>query len=259
VPFLSQTPVTFILPGLKEYRKAANGWIMETLDNKPFKIKVNTEAEKKQIVSMMKYSIKCYEKQFKGHGWDCKITLPVALVTVGHLDLAIELLETFVHLNPTLSEGFYHLGTAFMMRDQPEALENAYQSLQSCVELEPNHYFARANLGMVCFMKGDLEEAKRVLVGVLSDSPTCVEAANNLAIVLVHRGEPGDLEFAESKVCFLHYLYPFSDHHTSAAVCDSNQQQPSWALLDLHRCAAAHGTDHSGDRDASKSCGQYIS
>jgi Flp pilus assembly protein TadD len=178
---------------------------METLDNKPFKIKVNTEAEKRQIVSMMKYSIKCYEKQFKSHGWDCKITLPVALVTVGHLDLAIELLETFVNSNPTQSEGFFHLGTAFMMRDQPEALESAYQSLQSCVELEPNHYFARVNLGMVCFMKGEIEEAKRILDGVLSDSPTCVEAANNLAIVLVHRGQPGDLDFAESKVWWFYW------------------------------------------------------
>jgi tetratricopeptide (TPR) repeat protein len=201
-----------IITGLKEDpKKNPLGWVMETLDHKPFNLKVGTEAEKTHLIAVMKYAIRCYEKQFKHHNWDAKVTLPVALVTVGYLDLAIDLFENYLRQNSslpsssssTIAEVHYHLGTSYLMRETPEALESAYSSLQLCVELESNHHFARANLGFAAFLKGNVEEAKQILESVLSDSPTCIEAANNLAIVLVHRGEPGDLEAAESKVSHL--------------------------------------------------------
>jgi tetratricopeptide (TPR) repeat protein len=200
-----------IITSLKEdSKKNPLGWVMDTLDQKPFNLKVSTEAEKAHLIAVMKYAIRCYEKQFKIHNWEPKVTLPVALVTVGYLDLAIELFENYLRSNSsapsTIAEVYYHLGTSYLMRETPESLESAYSALQSCVELESNHHHARANLGFAAFLKGEVEEAKQILESVLSDSPTCLEAANNLAIVLVHRGEPGDLETAEAKVVTSSFL-----------------------------------------------------
>lgn len=190
-----------IVIGIRSYIKDKTIFIIDTYDNKVFYLKDKNENNIKYLISILKYSIKYYEKYFKIYELlDNQIILSICLITVGYLDIAIQLLEDYIKININSVEGLYHLGTAYIMRDTNEALENSYQTLQSCVELEPSHINARTNLGLVAFMRGDLDEAKRILLSVLSESPTCIEAVNNLAVVLVQRGEPGDIELAESKL-----------------------------------------------------------
>jgi tetratricopeptide (TPR) repeat protein len=181
--------------------KMDNTWVVDTLDGKTFLVTADSDADKTKAVGAFKVCIQMYQKQLKQVDTpNNEIVLGLALCNAGYLPMAIDKLENAVRLNPRDAGGYYHLGTLRMMQEGDEGLGLASAALQRCIELDNNHIDALSNLGLTMLMLSDLDGAHKALTAVLGHTPTHVEAANNLAILYVHRRASGDLEKAEARL-----------------------------------------------------------
>ncbi|CAE7449041.1 unnamed protein product, partial [Symbiodinium microadriaticum] len=191
-----------VITGLRDSSdKIEKAWIIDTLDGKPFLVTAPSEADKVTAVAAMKLAIRAYNNQFmRAETQNVETALGLSLCNAGYLSMAIEKLEGVVRVNPNDADGFYHLGTMYMMLGSDEGLQGSLENLQRCIELDNNHIDALANLGLTLLMLEDLEGAYKALSAVLAHTPTHVEAANNLAILLVNRRSAGDLEQAEARL-----------------------------------------------------------
>ena len=241
-----------VITGLRDSNdKVENAWIIDTLDQKPFLVCASSEDDKIAAVSAMKLAVREYHNQFKrAETTNVETALGLALCNSGYLSMAIDQLENVVRLNPKDADGFYHLGTMRMMLGTEEGLVAASGALGRSIELDNNHIDALANLGLVLLMLDDLTGAHKALSAVLAHTPTHVEAANNLAILLVHRRNSGDLEQAETRVrppctpsMLVHFkLFSYHDMLSiTAPICHSMRPDECQTVPDLLRCAAGYG------------------
>jgi tetratricopeptide (TPR) repeat protein len=113
--------------------------------------------------------------------------LGCVLLQEGKADEAINSLQRAVALQPDAAEAFYNLGCAWALKGQPD---KAAQYLQRAVELQPRHAKAWSNLANVQSMLGETVQAIASYRRALSIEPDMVQACNNLAWVLATTSDP---------------------------------------------------------------------
>lgn len=96
----------------------------------------------------------------------------------GKPDAALRSLGGALKLKPDYAEAHYYVAKALEMRgDSTEAVVGEYKK---AIEMKPNYVEARQDLGLLCFEKGDYEEARREFEKIIEIEPNNVVIYNNL-------------------------------------------------------------------------------
>ena len=100
-------------------------------------------------------------------------TRGAGMVEAGDLDLALELLDTVVPLNPGYAEGWNMRATIHAMRDEyPAAIADTRKAL----ELEPRQFMALQGLGDLLSALGDDKGALKAYEAALAINPSMEQA-----------------------------------------------------------------------------------
>ena len=121
-----------------------------------------------------------------------------ALLQLGKLPEAIEILGKVVKLAPGDADGHNDLGSAFF--DLGRA-DDAVVSYRRAVQLNPHATEAYANLGRALCALGRFEEAAACCQQAIAVNPGSAVAHNNLGNAMGDLGRPGDAE-----ICYRHAL-----------------------------------------------------
>ena len=96
----------------------------------------------------------------------------------------------FVVLNDALKASEHNdLGVAYEANGRFDLAAHEYHH---ALRLEPHNSRTRVNLGNVQAARGQWRPAEKSFRRALQDSSTNLDAMNNLAIALLHRGRPGE-------------------------------------------------------------------
>ena len=102
------------------------------------------------------------------------------LKTAGDLDLALQLLDTVVLLNPGYAEGWNMRATLYALRDDYPA---AIADTRKVLELEPRHFMALQGLGEMLQSLGDSKAALRAYEAALKINPSLEQAKQQADIL----------------------------------------------------------------------------
>ena len=102
------------------------------------------------------------------------------------LDAAENSLGTFVSLRPKDSRGCLALGLTFAA--QPAKLETARRQLEKCVEINPNNFEAKYQLGLSYKTQGETENAIKYFEETVKSSPNYALALRDLGAVYLQSG-----------------------------------------------------------------------
>jgi FKBP-type peptidyl-prolyl cis-trans isomerase 2/predicted negative regulator of RcsB-dependent stress response len=104
----------------------------------------------------------------------------------GQQDEAIQSYQKAIELNPGFAPAYYNLGVAFHKKGQPDQAILCYQLATG---FNPNYAEAYHNLGIVLKEKGKLDEATTCFEVALQSKPTYAGAYYNLGNILVAKGK----------------------------------------------------------------------
>ena len=108
-----------------------------------------------------------------------------ALLKQARIDEAIESYQRALELEPTYSVAYYALGNTFAKQGK---FEEARRHLEKAITLNPDLAEAHSNLGQVLFRQGELENAIQRFRKALELSPTSAEIHFNLGNALINQG-----------------------------------------------------------------------
>ena len=102
------------------------------------------------------------------------------MIQAGDLDLALQLLDTVVLLNPGYAEGWNMRATLYALRDDYPA---AIADTRKVLELEPRHFMALQGLGEMLQSLGDNKAALRAYEAALKINPSLEQAKQQADIL----------------------------------------------------------------------------
>lgn len=102
------------------------------------------------------------------------------MIQAGDLDLALQLLDTVVLLNPGYAEGWNMRATLHALRDDYPA---AIADTRKVLELEPRHYMALQGLGEMLQSLGDNKAALMAYEAALKINPSLQQARQQADIL----------------------------------------------------------------------------
>jgi len=163
----------------------------------------------------------------------------VAAYEAGDYAEASELLGAAVRLKPDWPQAHYDLGLLQTRMGDPAA---AIASFERALELAPGYLDALRGLGIACARAGREEEARRQLTAVLAARSRDVEAAVELAELLVASRDPGvrDGERAEHLVRRAERIAGDPDARILSALAAAQAERGAFdeALVTLERARA---------------------
>ncbi len=107
-------------------------------------------------------------------------TRSAGMIEAGDLDLALELMDTVVLLNPGYAEGWNMRATLHALREEYPA---AIADTQKALELEPRHFMALQGLGELLEGLGDDKGALKAYEAALKINPSLEQARRQSEIL----------------------------------------------------------------------------
>lgn len=107
-------------------------------------------------------------------------TRSAGMIEAGDLDLALELMDTVILLNPGYAEGWNMRATLHALREEYPA---AIADTQKALELEPRHFMALEGLGELLQGLGDDKGALRAYEAALKINPSLEQARQQVEIL----------------------------------------------------------------------------
>ena len=111
-----------------------------------------------------------------------------------NLQVAKDLYNEILQINPNLHEVYNNLGFVFFIEGKNEKAEYNYKK---AIDIKPNFSNAHQNLGLLFQKLGNNDEAKRCFKRVIEINPNLVNAQYNLGLVFQKMGD-----YKEAKKCF---------------------------------------------------------
>lgn len=131
-------------------------------------------------------------------GGGSNLSLAVEALESGRVEQAIQLLQFATSMNPNSGEAHFHLGRAYVAR---ENLALAESSLRHAVDLMPGHAPALCALGKLLARQQNIGEARRTLEACIKADPKCQEARDALDVLPRpedHLALAGEIDLAAS-------------------------------------------------------------
>lgn len=105
-------------------------------------------------------------------------------------DEALAAFRVAVDKDPEMSEGWYQIGMAEMLKNGGRPCEAAYGPFKRCLELNPDHARAHFGLGdVLLYVRKDDARAEEHLQTAIRLAPNYADAHRGLAGVLEQRGD----------------------------------------------------------------------
>lgn len=123
--------------------------------------------------------------------------LGLAYLKLGRYQEALASLRQGIKLNPENTTILTNLANALWRTD---AKDEAITTLERALALEPDLLEANTMLGAFCFERAEIDKAEQALRRALAQNPNHVEALNNLAGVLLHQLQRGDIKDSRESV-----------------------------------------------------------
>lgn len=122
-----------------------------------------------------------------------------AFIEHGKPQRGVEYLRKAFLLNPNQPDVHAVLGAAYLLRGQPELLNEALKYLKRAVQLNPHHRMAFTNLAMTMLELEDENAARLILRQALKSHPNNTEAIFLIALMTMDVGNPDHWEQASAQ------------------------------------------------------------
>lgn len=145
---------------------------------------------------------------------------------------ASDLLQQVLALNPKHWRAYNNLG---LIRQDQGQLDAAVDFYQQALELNPYFPEAYNNLGNVRFMKGELEGAKTAYGQALKLKPDYAQAKNHLGNVLFQQGALDQAEALYAQAICLRPQYPEAHNNLALLYLLTGRFEQGWAEYEYRR------------------------
>ncbi len=149
---------------------------------------------------------------------------------VGKNDIAVDLIDRAIGVNPNFAEAHYNLSLALQKLNRAE---EAIDSLRSALALSPDYSDAYIHLGLILKQLNRLDEAVACYRQLLAIKPDFAQAQNNLGNTLRAMGN-----LAEAAECFEQAISinpAYTEAHNNLGLVLVDQERPDEAIGSYQR------------------------